>query len=84
MRRQQPRRAVYAEILIQSAANCQDVRKLAFYIRARLTGFQTLTHALHAIEHCPQRRSSVVFRCADRANHVRSSIPRYRLAVFTP
>jgi hypothetical protein len=28
--------AGYAEMLIQSASNCQDDRKLAFYIRARL------------------------------------------------
>jgi predicted acylesterase/phospholipase RssA len=31
------RYATYAEMLIQSAANCQDGGKLAFYIRARLT-----------------------------------------------
>jgi hypothetical protein len=36
--RQPKRRVAYAEMLIQSAANCQDARKLAFYIRARLTG----------------------------------------------
>jgi hypothetical protein len=31
------RRAACAEMLIQSASNCQDGGKLAFYIRARLT-----------------------------------------------
>jgi hypothetical protein len=41
--------ALYAEMLIQSAANCQDGRKLAFYIRARLTGIRT---PLRVFQHC--------------------------------